>query len=144
MAGRQSVTGVLVLMTVFAAAADVMGLIAFPNLVWGLTAASAIAAGELFRRRYLVKLHLRELTDHVGPAPDNTIAPVEHPDVTVECNEPVGKYVIGQTVEHETGTAADVSEASILEELPAPKEEVPPEAVKADLLGATKEEEEAK
>ena len=140
MAGRQAVTGVLALMTVFAAAANVMGLIAFPKLVWGLTAASAIAAVELFRRRYMVKLHLRELTDHVGPAPDTTIAPVEQPDVAVEGEEPVGEYVIGPIAENETRTAAVVSATIIPEELPAPEEEVAPEAVKANVLTATEEE----
>jgi hypothetical protein len=88
----------------------------------------------------MVKLHLRELTDHVGPAPDTTIAPVEQPDVAVEGEEPVGEYVIGQIAENETGTAAVVSATIIPEELPAPEEEVAPEAVKATVLTATEEE----
>ncbi len=74
MAGRQAVTEVVVLMTVFVAAANVMGLIALPKLVWGLTAASALTAGELFHHMYFVKLHLREMTGYIGSSPDVTTA----------------------------------------------------------------------
>ena len=66
LAGRQAVTAVLVLMTIFVAAANIMGITEYPMLVSGLILGSAAAAAELCRRNFSVRSRVREMTDQIG------------------------------------------------------------------------------
>jgi hypothetical protein len=72
LAGRQAVTVVLVLMTMFVAAANVMGITEYPMLVWGLTFCSAAAAAELCRRIFAVRSRVREMTEHLAVSTNNS------------------------------------------------------------------------
>jgi hypothetical protein len=72
LAGRQAVTAVLVLMTMFVAAANVMGITEYPMLVWGLTFCSAAAAAELCRRIFAVRSRVREMTEHLAVSTNNS------------------------------------------------------------------------
>lgn len=98
LAGRQAVTVVLVLMTIFVAATHVMGIIDFPLLVWGLVIGSAAAAAELVRQTYAVKSRVRELTEPVS-APSVSPNPLSAEDGEATSEEMAGSEDEGDTEE---------------------------------------------